>query len=348
MKQCKFLLPVLLLLIFLFSLQSQAQNTLLLYTKFPTFLSIEDAKNTGVDKKELWQKNGDGFIVDFNDLYNTFISTNSKASFRLSSDKKLSKFITLEPNEKVSLYKCLNNEKYCCEKLSDKQKKATEKIYAIAIMKKAATKNDPLIFSDNNIKEYNKAEGINIKWKTDGSINQMYIVDINTVETIWEINDFNNSMITFETIKDKLKKPFETGHKYQLNIVIKLPENALSKKNKFSFNFDITPLAFQSAIHQFPTAESVDIGWITDSKISKICLVDANNNELFKSEKYSSSAFNFKDNIQKSEIKFKPGMNYKLVIGINSKDTKNNKFEYSFTVLLDEEESNELKNLLTE
>jgi len=275
MKNFKLLLTAIIL--FLYITQLQSQNTVLIYTKFPAFLNIEDANKTSVDKKELWQKNGDGYIVDFNDLYNTYISTNNKASFRLSSDKKLSKFITLESNEKVSLYKCLNNEKYCCEKLSDKQKKATEKIYAVAIMKKAATKDDPLIFSDNNIKEYNNPDDISIKWATDGAVSQMYIVDINTVETVWEVNEYNNSVITFEQIKDQLKKPLETGHKYQLNIAIKPPENAVSKKNKFSFDFDITPLAFQTTVHQFPTTESVSIDWNTDHKITKICLMDAKN-----------------------------------------------------------------------
>jgi len=41
-------------------------------------------------------------------------------------------------------------------------------------------------------------------------------------------------------------------------------------------------------------------------------------------------------------------MNYKLIIGIDNKDKNHNKFEYSFTVLLDDDESEELKQLLTE
>ena len=331
---------ILLSVLCLFALHISSQNTLLIYTKFLSDLNFIDESASAVPLKNLWQKDDGGYILNYEDADKTYISSENYANFKLSSQKKLTKLITLEENDKVSLHNCLNNEKYCCERLTDKQKKGTEKLFAVAVMKKSALKDQLLIFDEKNLKEFHHPENISINWKTKAPVKKVYLVDINEIKTIWEASEYTDHSFSYNTLENIAGDVIETGHKYQLNIVVEKDEE---KDEKFTWDFELKPLAFENTEYYFPTAEAVQIKWNTDEKIKSISLEENKNNiKLWESNDFSSNTFSYTGIENVVENKLEPGKDYSLNI-----ELENGKmFDYTFSVLLNEEESQELKKLI--
>lgn len=314
-----------------------AQNTLLVYTRYPTQLNFIDAFNKVLPKKAMWNEKDGGFVLNYDELDNTFISAEQSANFKLSNNSQLTKLIALQANDKISLQKCFTSEKYCCEQLNDKQKKGTEKILAVAVMKKSADKNLPVVFQDAIKKEISSMNDMSVAWTTLSAIKEVYLVDVNTLDIVWKKNDFAGDNIEYQDIAGELTKPMEMNHTYQFGIIL-----ASDTDNKYTFDFNLKDLAFQSLDYHFVSDEVVKIGWATDKKIANISLLEsASNKNLWQSTDYSASEFALSSEAS-LKGKVQPGVEYKLNIRLDNGSTH----DYNFMVLLDSSDSEALKALL--
>ncbi|MFQ3578994.1 MAG: hypothetical protein SNJ71_02500 [Bacteroidales bacterium] len=312
-----------------------SQNTLIVYTKFPTQLNFIDAFNKVIPKKPIWNAHDGGYVVNYDDLENTYITAeNTDISFKLSDKSKLTNLISLESNSRVSVQKCFTSEKYCCEKLSDKQKKGTEKIMAISVMKKAAVQSMPIIFSETSKNKIYKKEDLFVSWSTQLTIKNIYIVDLNTLDIIWKADNYTLNNVTYSKIKNELTKPLITDHKYQLSIITN------TEDIKTNFDFEYSDLIFLPSDYNFPTQDAVVIQWESTSKITKITLVDnSTSKEIWNTTTINSNTFIFNEQIKNHNLI--PGNEYSLSVLCDNKKT----YTYTFTVLLDSDTSNALKEI---
>lgn len=318
---------------------ASAQNTLLIYTKFPNQIMFIDAFNKVIPSKALWNQQDGGYMISYNDPSNTYVEVSDpNAIFKLSDMHKLTKIISLPVKEKMSLQKCFNNEKYCCEQLSDKQKKGTEKLLAISVMKKGVDKSTPVVFSDNNFREISIKENLKIDWQIEGTIKSMYLLDITTLETVWHADNYNANTVTYAQLASGLKKPLEKKHKYQLNIVLNNDQNADAK---YVYEFDYKDLAFETQEYHFVTSEAVKISWNTQLKIKKAYIRDITQNKnVWEAEKYAASSIDY-SSIQAGAV-LTPNDEYQLILELDNNEVYN----YDFMVMLDAEESAALKQLV--
>lgn len=320
---------------------ASAQNTLLIYTKFPNQIMFIDAFNKVIPSKALWNQQDGGYMISYNDPNDTYVEVSDpNAIFKLSDMHKLTKIISLPLKEKMSLQKCFNNEKYCCEQLSDKQKKGTEKLLAISVMKKGVDKVTPVIFSEKNFNEISVKENLKIDWQISGVIKTMYLIDITTLETIWQTDGFKSTELTYALLANGLKKPLEKKHKYQLNIVLDNDQNADAK---YVYEFDYKDLAFETQDYHFVTEEAIKINWNTQQKIKKAYLRNITQNKnVWEAEKYTSSSFDYATLHSSGVATLAPSDEYQLILELDNNDVYN----YDFMVMLDAEESTALKQLV--
>ncbi|MBK8806052.1 MAG: hypothetical protein IPO21_05140 [Bacteroidales bacterium] len=317
-----------------------AQNTLLVYTKYPSQLNFIDAFNKVIPKKPIWSETDGGYIINLKDLDNTYVTTtDASASFKLSSNEQLTKAISLDINKKVALQKLFTNEKYCCEKLSEKQKKGTEKIYAVSVMKKGEKKYDPLEFLAQNNNEVCYLDSIAIAWKTLGEIKSIYLLDVNTLETVWESDTYNDSELTYNKIKSMLKREFLKNHKYQINIVLKNQDPEV----KYSYEFDYSDLAFNSQLYHFPSQENVSISWQSVQKVAKLQVVESSTGRmLLEKNNVQNNIFSFINDVSPINERFVSGIEYQLNVILENEEM----YSYNFEVLINEEDSQILKSII--
>lgn len=314
-----------------------AQNTLLVYTKFPTHLNFVDGSNNSIPVTSIWNQADGGLVLNFQKLENTFVVADEMVNFKLSDQNRLTKLIALDTQNKISLHKCFTSEKYCCEKLTDKQKKGTEKLLAVSVMKKSVADHSPLIFAPENLTQIQDLTELEVNWATENSIKEIYLVDITDLETIWQSESFTSSVFKASDLHIgdvKLKK----DHKYQLNIQLNTPN---PEAGKFSYEFDYTNLAFESNHYHFPTKQAVSVDWRTKENVSKATLLSQTGEKLWESNLVKESNFSLSSLPTDVQGKVQAGQEYTIQVS-----TEKSSYEYQFMILLDPSESDDLKALL--
>jgi len=327
------------ILIFLF-VNTFSQQSILLYTNFPSNIKVFE-NNKAIKRTPIWEENAGGYIIDINNEAKTLISAEGNINFKLSNDNKTTKKITLSDGESLSIYKCLNNEKYCCERLTTKQQSATKKIYAVSLMKKSAMKNKTVIFNDIT-NEFTSKNDIKLSWKTDSIIKFISIYDVNTMDIIYEKDIKNNiDSIDYYFIKNDLKQDLKDNNKYILKIITRNLQDPINEIKESSYEFSIKSLAFYKKQYYFSTFEAVDIKWKSTIDIKTISLIEkASNTELKKIENSNTNEFVLSDNIEKTKIT--SGKDYLLKIELSNGIIET----YPFIILLDQEENDGLKFLI--
>lgn len=241
-----------------------AQNTLLVYTKFPSQLSFIDVQNNDIPKKAIWSEEEGGYVINFDETGSTFVHSSSDgAIFKLSDQSKVTKLIAMPADDKISLEKCFSDQKYCCDKLTDKQRKSTEKIYAVAVMKKDANMVEYFAYT-NTTTQFSSAEEVNLKWYTDKEISKVYIVDLESLETVFESSDVSKEGLSLEGKGLKLKES-----NYQ--IAVEFKEIQYKKQ---TLNFEINGVAFQNDEYYLPSQKKGIISWKTQEKISSLVVLN--------------------------------------------------------------------------
>lgn len=318
-------------------LNIKCQNTVLLYTSYPTQLNFIDAFNKSIPKQALWHKDDGGYILNIENLENTFVIANDEnANFKLSNNSKLTKLISLQANNKQSIDKFFRSEKYCCVKLTDKQKKGTEKLFAVAVMKKSKTGYKNLEFAADNKTEITEIADFTLQWNSTLPVKHIYLTDINTLDIVWETKQYSNNNIKLSDFVSP--KDFVYGHKYQLAIVIQNKDS----EEKYSFEFDYNNLAFTTHEFYFPTTEALNIAWQTNEQIAEISLKDKTGKMLFANVTPKENSFSFESMSNEARAKFQSEQEYNLQITLENKQT----YTYTFVVIMNLFESAELKALV--
>lgn len=316
-----------------------AQNTLLVYTKWPSKLNFIDAFNKVIPVQNIWSEEEGGFVLSYEELATTYVTASDFASFKLSDQVKLTKLIALSKDSKISLQKCFTNEKYCCEKLTDKQKKGTEKLYAVALMKKGHSLNLPIVFDEKSTKGVNSLNDVFIKWESKLTVEKVYIIDVNTLETVFEKDAPQTSQLTYEDLKSA-SKDFLKNHHYQLSVVLKQANNTLVK-HKFDFAFN--DLTFNSDNYHISSKESFDISWKTDEKVKKIEVIDSvTNKTVWEKSDYKKSSISSEEMNNGLGDAVSAGSDYSVYITLEN----GQKYKYKFMILLEENELDALKSIV--
>lgn len=315
-------------------------------------------KNIKTGKKEListWNKTGGGFLIEVDNIKDVQIVTEKTSIFRLFSiEKKMStKWIEISKDKSMTIQDCFT--KFPGDAMSDKDmlKSASEFLVSNYLgnpMYEETTalrgNEDKLTFSDKNAKEFFKNEDIEIKWDTKLKIKQIYIVDITSPAMIWKSENYPSTAIKFEQIKSEVKKPLETGHQYQVNIVLENPHDANIEGEKYSYEFALKPLVFDAKNDPayFLAKDSINIFWKTKYNIKKIALKNVvANKTVWEQENYKESSFTF----AKIKAALKEDINsktrYQLLIDIEDDKKSTAQYAYNFEVILNDKE---LKDLL--
>lgn len=317
-----------------------SQKTILLYTNFPSSIKIIENDKL-VNKTPIWTKNEGGYIIDINNDVKTLIFAKENINFKLSNDNSITKEINLGSGENLSIYKCLNSEEYCCERLTTKQQSATKKIYAVSLMKKNANSNKTVVFNELN-NEFITQENVIIEWKTDSVIKSISLYDVNSMEIVFEKELKENIYsINYNDIKIESKKELKSNNKYVLKITTRDLQELSTETKESSFEFKISILAFENRQYYYNTFESVKVNWKTKLDINSISIIEK------KSGKVLSKVLNINTNelilskvIEKARII--SGIEYILNFETNNGVI----IYYPFIILLDQDENEDLKMLL--
>jgi hypothetical protein len=317
-----------------------SQKTILLYTNFPSSIKIIENDKL-VNKTPIWTKNEGGYIIDINNDVKTLIFAKENINFKLSNDNSITKEINLGSGENLSIYKCLNSEEYCCERLTTKQQSATKKIYAVSLMKKNANSNKTVVFNELN-HEFITQENVIIEWETDSVIKSISLYDVNSMEIVFEKELKENIYsINYNDIKIESKKELKSNNKYVLKITTRDLQELSTETKESSFEFKISILAFENRQYYYNTFESVKVNWKTKLDINSISIIEK------KSGKVLSKVLNINTNelilskvIEKARII--SGIEYILNFETNNGVI----IYYPFIILLDQDENEDLKMLL--
>jgi len=323
----------------LLGVNSFAQQSILLFTNFPSSIKIME-NNKLISTSPIWEKNAGGYIIDVNNEAKTLVAADGDIYFKLSNDNKTTKKIRLQKGGKLSIYKCLNSEEYCCERLTTKQQSATKKIYAVALMKKSAMRNKTVIFN-NLTDEFINKDDIKFSWKTDSILKSISIYDVSSMDVIYE-KEFDNDIfsIDYNFIKDDLKHDLLFNNKYVLKIITRNLANPITKMKESSYGFSLKPIAFNNKQYYFSTFEAVNIEWATNDSIRNMILVSkVKADTLLNLKSYNKKYFSLEKEIDINKIS--SGKDYLLIFNLNNGLS----VKYPFIILLNNEENEELKIL---
>ncbi len=318
-------------------------------------------KNTKTGKKQpisTWNKTGGGFLIEVDNLKDMAIVTDKTSIFRLFSleKKQSTKWIEITKEKVLSIQDCFT--KYAGDAMSDKDmlKSASEFLVSNYLgnpmyeeTSALRGSEDKLIFSDKNSKEFFNNEDIEVKWDTKLKIKNIYIVDITAPGVIWKSDNFSTTDIKFEQIKNELKKPLETGHQYQINIVLENPHDANMEGEKYAFEFALKPLLFNAKNDPtyFLAKDSINISWKTKCNVKKLTLKNTVDNKvLWEQENFQGTNVNFekmKAGI-KGEITTKT--RYQLLIDIEDANKSTAQYAYNFEVILNDKEIKDLMDFI--
>lgn len=319
------------------------QRTLLLFTKTPDLMKIFDNKSE-LSKTPIWNKEKGGYLFELVNDETTLIEAKDNVTFKLSSQKTITKNIDLNKGSNISIYKCLNNERYCCESLNEKQEYATKKIYSMAVMKRSALQKKMLYFNNLN-NSFLVNDNAEISWTTDSLITNASITDVNTMNIIWEVKKWENKSINLAEINKE--KGLLPQHKYILTLSVKNSSNGVNGTEEFNYEFEINNFAFETTESYFPTKSGVEISWNTIEKIKSVALINNVTKEiLWKADGYDKSKFSL-DALQTDPAysKIVPETEYILSIKTDGQDAE---YSYSFYVILSDEESLLMEQLKVE
>ena len=317
-----------------------AQQSILLFTRFPANISVHE-NSVPVEKEAIWKQNMGGYLLNINNDSKTIIESSKDLTFKLSNENQTTKDIELEKGSSISVYKCMNNDKYCCEKLSDRQQSATKKIYAVAIMKKSALQNKTVVFESSQ-NSFIQKDDINIQWHTDSIVQKLVLYDVNEMEEILDIAvDDDLKEFSYERFKEDMTGEIKQNHKYVLKVITKNDEDIITGNKESSFPFELNEISFLGTDYYFPTLESVNIAWNTFSKITKLEIRNKSSKEII----YQQNDIEV-NSIKLSEINtgkpIKSEEDYELILTLEN----TNIYTYPFVVLLTKEESNALLQVL--
>jgi len=299
------------------------QNTLLVYTKFPLHLNFIDLNNSTIEKKAIWSEEEGGYIINVENVEKTYVQSNDDATFfKLSDQERVTKLIALPSNDKLSLEQCFSSEKYCCEKLTDKQRKSTEKIFAIAVMKKDAQKVEYFSFTQPS-HQFLKNEDITFNWTSNAEIQKAYIVDVESLDIVYESTNVETNSFTLpndiKTLEDS---------KYQFAIEFKEPQY-----KKQTIDFSIQDVAFTSMEYYLPSQKTATISWKSTKPIENICVINTKTKNVIYEKKENCSSLPLNE-IEKS---LSVDSQYSLIVKCDNK-----KYSFDFEILVD---NNSVKNL---
>ncbi len=321
-------------------------------------LTLLNKKTNKKQSISTWNKTGGGFLIEVDNLTDIYLETEKTSIFRLFSlEKKLStKWIEISKGKSISLQDCFTKHKG--DALSDKDmlKSASEFLvsnYMGNPMYEETTalrgNEDKLTFSDKNSKEFFNKDEIEIKWDTKLKIRHIYIVDITAPTIIWKSENYPSTTLNIEQIKNDLKKPLESGHQYQINIVLENPHDANMEGEKYSFEFALKPLIFNTKNDPayFLAKDSINIEWKTKLNIKKICLKSLVDNKIiWEQQNYTASKVTFDK--MKADLKgeINPKTRYNLIIDLEDTNKNTVQYVYNFEVILNDMEFKDLLNFI--
>jgi len=99
--------------------------------------------------------------------------------------------------------------------------------------------------------------------------------------------------------------------------------------------------------YYFPSVESLDIKWKTGEKIKKVMLRELYaESSIWESSSIQNENFDLPSIIKDNKFNLISGTDYELVVQLDNPDLFQSEFSYPFSILLDEDESAEMKMLL--
>ncbi|MBI5219230.1 MAG: hypothetical protein HY958_09905 [Bacteroidia bacterium] len=342
-----------------FSIQTFAKTKLIIQSKDD--IRQLYLKNTKTGKKDVistWNKTGGGFLIEVDNMKDVCIETDKTSIFRLFSleKKQSTKWIEISKGKSISIQECFN--KYMGDAASDKDMKKSASEFLVSNylgnpMYEETTalrgNEDKLTFSDKNSKEFFNNEDIEIKWDTKLKIRHIYIVDITSPNIIWKSDNYPTTTLKFEQIKNEIKKPLETGHQYQINIVLENPHDANMEGEKYAFEFALRPLIFSTKNDPsyFLAKDSINISWRTKYNVKNISLKNVPENKIiWEQQNYTANAVTFEKLKASLKGEINPKVRYQLIIDLEDEKKSSNQYVYNFEVILNDKELKDLMDFI--
>jgi hypothetical protein len=318
------------------SFSVSAQNMLLVYSSNPGILKFFDSSGSQLSSRPIWGQNEGGLAVQVPDMSQAFISAEGQASLKLSDKNRTTKLISINREQRLSLESCFSAEKYCCESLSDRQRSGTEKIMAVSVMKKSADELKPVVFTKGSRYITGPADLL-IEWRAEIEWETVFLVELSSMETVWSSSSFSSFSFT---AADIAANGILLNDKAEYQLTVRYREASGAASNA-SFIFEHGPLAFADTGYHFVSKEAMHISWKSREAARELVLM-AGEQILWKGADAGSSFFNIGSLPADVAASISPGTEYQLAITMQN----GAKYNYSFMVLVDNEESLALKELV--
>lgn len=343
-----------LLIFFLFIFQNKgfSQEKLIIQSKENIKnLLLKDLKSGKIKKIPTWQKTGGGFLLKCKNIEKTLILSSEKTSFKIFKikDKVSSKWIDLEKKDSILISQCFDNKVTNTNRESEGIIKETEKFISSIADGYSVSGGNTIMRTFPNAcffskEKYNfiKKEDVFINWEKRGKIKNIFIRDLNSLDIVWLSANYNDTILSFSKIKNKIFQPLKKNTIYELKINLIKQD---STEQKYVCKFEIAPFIFnQKTPNVFVSPDSFFVSW---NCLEKKFLIDIENKKTSEiivkdfpvKRKYLDFKF-LKENITSN---FQSKTKYKLTIK-PKRQTK--KFDFNFEFFLNLKEYEELKKFV--
>ena len=353
-------LSILFSIIFLFpTINVSAKHKIIIQSKDDIRqLSLKNVKTGKIIEISTWNKTGGGFLIEVDDTKNTHIITQKTSIFRLLSieKKQTTTWIEIIKGKSISIDNCFNKHKG--SKMSKDEILSTasefivsnylsDPLYEETLALRGS--EDQLTFSKSDKTEFNKINDVVIKWDTKKKIKTIELIDMTSAKKIWNNNNQKENAFILSKISDSIISKIKFDHQYKLNITLKNEHDKELDGEKFSYNFSLLSLLFNSknTPAYFIAKDSINISWQSNLKINNISLIDNKAKKvIWEQNSYDKNKFAISEIPSKGKLNIVPKNSYQLKVDTDMNGDKHS-YVYDFEIILNDRELKELIDFIS-
>ncbi len=315
-------------------------------------LRIKDARTGIVTTIPVWNKSGNGYLIETNNLSRSIIQARQTNTFHLYnlSTKESTQWIVLQKNEEISMKECFNEHlagQYGKTSFLQRSSRLFNQTLGGFLLSSntifSKNKLAPLRFHKSNKHYFINKQDIKICWDAEYAIKSISIMEDRHDYLIWNSTGYKKNCLTYQDLQQNLSEPLKSKIIYKILIELDSPD----PENFFYYQFSIVPFTFiTSNPAYFIYKDSVEIKWETQKNIKKIFIKDVTDKGkvIWKKNNYKKDFVNY--DLLKNQLQepFQARHKYQLVVEL--KEEKEKQYILDFEILLNDKEFEKLMEFL--
>ncbi len=135
-----------------------------------------------------------------------------------------------------------------------------------------------------------------VAWRSDFRILELEIIDKTNFNYIYRTNSYTDTVLSFASLPEEIKKLFQSSHEYCLTIKANTNKEGRQITENFNFNFEFKPIYFtvNQPVQYFTHKKDIKFSWHNAGKKNDFFIYNTNNELIYSQNNFTNNSIDIK------------------------------------------------------